>query len=57
MYIEVQLNEIKELQQLRDGVRELCVALPSTSHLRQPLFHYLGKYLPVKAAASIFDTR
>ena len=44
----------KYLLELKDGVVELFETLPQTSHLRQPLLHFIAQYLPVSLAAQWF---
>ena len=42
---------VTHLVQLKDGVVELFDNLPTTSHMRQPLLHFIARYLPVSPAA------
>ncbi len=48
-------TEIQHLQQLKQGVQLLFCRLPATSHLRQPILHFIGQYLPVVTSAMWFD--
>ncbi len=48
-------SEIENLQLLKQGIQLLFVRLPASSHLRQPLLHFIGQYLPTAITADWLD--
>lgn len=51
---DVSSDVVEFLQKLKEGVQDLFTALPPTSHLRQPLLHYIAQYLPISQASDWF---